>query len=117
MYKIYSTLYLDSINETYKRVIAIDRKPDNGPLVDYIKQINKTRLSPFDITNNCVNNQCINVICDFKNKTQYLCIDQIVELFDFLTTNGYTINDTLTKLISKNRLLNKNDEFICIISL
>jgi hypothetical protein len=116
LYKIYSTIYLDKFLECYKRIIVIDKMP-LGELSKYVKTIHKNKLSPFDENSNCdCVNKCMLSIMNFENKNEFLCIDNITELFDFLITNNYTIDTSLSKIITKNNRLNNNDDFICFIS-
>ena len=98
LYKISSTLYLDKFNECYKTIITINDKPD-GPLGNHVKSIQRNKLSPFDETNNCCNKpSCYNAIYNLYNSKSLLCIDDLTDLFNFLSTNGYTIDTTLTKI-------------------
>ena len=48
---------------------------------------------------------------DPNNKQDYLCEENICDLFSFLTTNGYTIETELTKIMK-----DKNQKLICFIS-
>jgi hypothetical protein len=116
VYKLYSIIYLDKLLECYKRIIVIDKMP-LGELSKYVKGIHRNKLSPFDENSNCdCVNKCLLSIVDFENKNEFLCIDKISNLFDFLTQNNYTIDTSLTKIITKNKRLNNNDDLICFIS-
>lgn len=117
LYKLSTTIYLDKHHECYKRIFILDGMP-NGPLAEYTKRITKHKLSPFDETNHCnsnCNSKCLFSVLDMDNKNDFLCIDDISKLFNFLKSNGYTIDSTFTKLMNKNNRLNNNDDFICFI--
>ena len=114
-YKISTTLYLDKITGFYKTIVIINDIP-NGPLKNYVKLVSRNKLSPFDENNNtCVKPSCYNAIYNLNGNNELLCIEKIVSFFNFLSTNGYTIDDTLSKIMSKNEKLNKNESFICMI--
>ena len=101
MYEVSIIPYLNICNE-YIKIITIYPKPQ-GNLLSITKQISPNKLSPFQSNNNCTQ-QCIFAIMDFNNKNKFLCIDKIIELYNFLIQNGYNINDQFTKLIQKNNL-------------
>lgn len=120
IYKLYSTLYLDRYDELYKRIIAIDKMPQ-GLLSNYIRKIQRNKLSPFDVQQNSsynfnCNNHCIYAILDVDNKHNFLCLENISDLLNFLMSNGYTIDTSVTKLLIKNKRINNNDDIICFIS-
>ena len=114
-YKISSVVYLDKINKCYKTIVIIDNIPD-GPLKNHVRPIMRNKLSPFDDHNNCSNRKsCFNVIYNFNNSNEYLCVDDIIELFNFLSSNDYTIDNNLSEIFEKNKSLSKEEKFICII--
>ena len=114
-YKVSSVIYLDKINKCYKTIIIIDNVPD-GPLNKHVKSIARNKLSPFDDDNNCCNRKtCYNVIFNLNNNNELLCLDNIIDLFNFLSNNGYSIDNNLSKIYEKNKSLSKNEKFICVI--
>lgn len=118
VYKISSTLYLDTINKCYKRILIIDREPE-GPLRNYTRKLKKNKLSPFDV-DSCqkhYSKSCVIAIYDFIDRNKLLTVADIGELFSFLFMNGYVIAERLSKLVSSNTRLNNKDDFICFIEL
>jgi len=115
MFKLASTLYLDKLEKTYKRVLTVNKIPD-GPLKNMVLQIKPERLSEF-IHNDNQYNCCIYVIdSGLKlrcNDYKYLTLDDIDLLFEYIFENDYKIDETITKLTLKNKRINSNDEFIC----
>ena len=114
-YKISSVVYLDKINECYKTIVVIDNKPE-GPLKKYVKSVVRNKLSPFDDDNNCcIRKPCYNVIYNLNNDSELLCLENMMDLFNFLSNNGYTIDNSFSKIFEKNKTLNKDEKFICVI--
>lgn len=124
MFGLYSTIYLDPYEKQYFRILYVTKPPD-GPLSQYIFPLKENRLSPF--TNNNTSSCCVYAIkrllpqttCSKNynnNATQYMTIDDIDALFEFLESNQYTIQETFTKITLKNPRLHKSNDFICFIS-
>ena len=115
-YKISTTLYLDKFTECYRTIVIINKSPD-GPLKKHVKSIPRNKLSPFEGDNYCSNKpSCYHVLYNFNGNKELLCVEEIVDLFNFLSLNGYTIDNSLSKIFNKNDKLNNNDNFICMIS-
>jgi hypothetical protein len=107
LYKFSSIVYYDHKNQCYKNVIAIDKKPE-GPLKDYVRQERLEKLSPFNVSSPCdPYKQCRYLI--YKEKTSDfnschcgpLLSEELDWLFDFLLSNGYTINTAITNMLNK----------------
>lgn len=98
MFRVRITPYLNNNNE-YIKILVIDPKPI-GKLIEITKQINKPKLSPFQTNTNCTPN-CIFAIMDLNDKNKFMCVENITDLYNFLFTNGYTINNDFTKLMLK----------------
>lgn len=101
MFEIKIIPYLN-INNEYIKILTINPKP-TGNLLSITKQISPNKLSPFKTNNNCTR-QCIYAIMDFHDKNKFLCINQITELYNYLISNGYTINESFTKLMQKSNI-------------
>ena len=114
-YKISTTLYLDKLTQCYKTIVIINTSPD-GPLKKHVKSVSRNKLSPFEGDNFCSNKpSCYNVLYNLNGNNELLCIEEIVDLFNFLSLNGYIIDNTLSKIFNKNDKLNNNENFICMI--
>jgi len=110
IYTLYSKIYYD--NNEYKKLIVLDRKPTYNSLINnIIKQIDNTKLSPFDIQDY----KCIYAILNPYNSTKLLEIQEITLLFSWLVNNDYKINTKFTEIIQNSNLKIKNN-IICFIS-
>ena len=101
MFEVKIISYLTNYNE-YIKILIINPKP-SGALIKITKQINAPKLSPFETNNRC-SSKCLYAIMDFEDKNKFFCISNIPELYNYLISNGYTINDSFTKLMLKNNI-------------
>jgi len=101
MFEIKIISYLD-INNEYIKILIITPTP-TGNLKSITKQITYNKLSPFQTNNRC-SQQCLYAIMDFHDRNKFLCISQITQLYNYLILNGYTINESFTKLMQKNNI-------------
>lgn len=101
-YSISTQMYYDSIEQCYKRIFVIDRSPV-GPLASIVKTLHTPKLSPFQESSPCCPiNNCVQAIYNPHHPYRLLMVDEQVTLIQFLTTNHYKIDTSLTKLILKN---------------
>ena len=113
-YQLSSSIYLDQYNECYKKIVIINQKP-TGALLSLIRTIHSDKVSPFKATSPCCPEPyCLLAILNPLVTTELLCMDQIGDLFSFLTSNGYTIQYELTKIMQLST--QKIDKLICYIS-
>ena len=114
MYQISSEVYLDRFNECYKNIVVISPKPTDS-LNSITRALQRDKLSPFqEISPCCPLDRCIYAFLNPRNRCELLCVNDIAILFGFLTTNGYTINTDLTKIMQDSDVKIKN--LICFIS-
>jgi len=112
MYQISSEAYLDKFNECYKNIVVISPKPNDPSLNSITRAISREKLSPFqEISPCCPLDRCIYAFVH-PNRCELLCVNDIAILFGFLTTNGYTINTDLTKIMQDSDVKN----LICFIT-
>ena len=105
MYLISKQIYLDNHNKCYKTIIIINSKP-SGKLANLTTNVRLGKLAETDNLYGCCNkNICIHAFKSFNNCYDLMCIEEYANLITFLSTNGYTINYKITKLLSKE---NKN---------
>jgi hypothetical protein len=90
---IFLETILDPITQTYKEVITLSAKP-SGPLSTYVKCISRVKLSDFKEYNSLP-------IFVLYNDCEYMTIDDITDVFTILLSNGYIIEESLTKIVSK----------------
>lgn len=101
MFEIKIIPYLNKYNE-YIKILVINPKP-TGNIMSITKQIIKPKLSPFESKNNC-SCQCLYAIMDLENKEEFMCLSKITELYNYLISNGYNINESFTKLMQKSSI-------------
>ena len=125
---------LNPIYKTYQHIITVNAIP-NGPLSDLVTHIQVPKLSPFQQFNALMPAEnCAFVLlrypkttykANFKNHDSFMTADDIPSLFSYLTTNGYTIQETLTDMMHKSKIdiggvsnsrLSGNRKMICFAS-
>jgi len=108
--------FYDSINQCYKSIIVIDRKP-NAPLSNIVKTLHTPKLSPFQQATPCspIKN-CVQAVYNPENTSELLTINELSLLFSFLTSNGYTIDTNLTNMLNNSKI-NMTNKLICFISI
>ena len=115
MYILKKEVYLDRYNECYKHIIVISPKPTDPALIKITKLTNREKLSPFQQTSPCCpEEQCYYVVMNPKNPCEFLCIDQLTLLFNYLFSNGFKIDTSVTKVMQNSSV--KIDNLICFIS-
>lgn len=125
-FTIYIEPYLDTYNKEYLNIITVDKMPP-GPLAQLITHTNPSKLSPFQ-THCAFSNNCIMAISRYYNKSQckkgnrFLLAEDIPSLFSYLQTNGYTIDNTTTKIIQRsninigNTFCDTKKKMVCVVS-
>lgn len=104
LYSLETIPYYDSINQTYKNILTIN-KPADGPLRNITRKIKLNKLSPFDTYNNdYCRSSCVIGITKIDNTQELMCVEETPELFQFLLSNGYTIDSTVTKILQKSNI-------------
>ncbi len=115
MHLLKQEVYLDRFNECYKNVIVITPPPKDKALLQIAKLVNREKLSPFQQQSPCCpEEQCYYIILNPRNKCEFLCIDQITLLFNYLFTKGYKIDTDTTKVMQMSNV--KINNLICFIS-
>ena len=112
-YQLTSEIHLDKISKCYRKIITINKQPNDPSLNAIITTVRREKLSIFQgYGNNCdCMKSCLLVILNPNNPRDFLCLDDIAELFTFLIDNGYTIQTAITEI-----LMTKNKNIICFIS-
>lgn len=114
LYTLSTQPFLDHFNKCYKNIITIDREP-HGPLKNIVRRILPPKLSVFSYDNSCCRSKtCVYALTSFHDTSKLLCLEELDELFVFLSNNGYPIDNKLTKLINFN--VKSSNSFICFIS-
>lgn len=100
-YTISSQPYYNNCDQSYINIIVINTTPI-GPLSKLVTRIRANRLSPFTDYHNC-NNIChlgFKSLNNCNNKTNLMTVNDIPQLFNFLSVNGYNIDTSLTKMMN-----------------
>ena len=104
-YSINSQIYYNSIEQCYRKIVVIDRKPQ-GPLQNIVRTLHTPKLSPFQESSPCCPiNRCIQAIYDPNDPSRLLSLESLPLLVTFLQTNGYTIDSGLTTLMKPSNEL------------
>lgn len=118
VYTLSLQVYRDTYSEQYQNIIVINMMPE-GPLRSIVKQIQTPFLSPFETNIGCNNNRCALVLTGSQSscfKNNYLTENDIPNLFSFLVSNGYTIDTSITKMMTNNGISMNDNKLICFIS-
>ena len=114
MFTISSQTFYDSFLQHYRNIYVVDRKPD-GAFGKITRQVAAPKLSPFKTNeNDYCRSRCIYPIYNPNNPNELLCIDEIALLFSYLTSNGYLIDTSLTKMMQNSKVNFKNN-FVCFV--
>lgn len=119
LYNISYRPYYDANKQCYRNIITINEMP-KGPLVNLVRRTNPPLISPFIASDPCDCNagqRCIYAIYDLDNN-HIMCMNDIPKLMSYLMSNGYKIDTSMTKILSKVNLnTNTNGEtLICYVS-
>ena len=115
MYLLKKEVYLDQFNECYKHVIVISPKPQEKSLLEITKLVQREKLSPFQQRSACCpEDQCYYIILNPKNTCEFLCINNITLLFNYLFFHGFKIDTSVTKVMQMSDA--KINDLICFIS-
>jgi hypothetical protein len=114
------TLYLEPVldpyQNTYINVLTLSGIP-NGPLSKMTRQINTPKLSPFQTSSTIMSPfpNCMYMLTRYPNKSisitnNWMLEDDIPSVFSYLQSNNYTIETSLTKLMTKNNYTSNNSQ-------
>jgi hypothetical protein len=94
--------FLNPTSKQYQNIIVIDKMPA-GPLAQLVSRFAPSKLSRFQVNDD--DSPC----CKFAIRRNYhtlpndfLTASDIPALLGYLSTNGYTINSELTKIVQKS---------------
>ena len=118
IYSLYSTVYLNQLDKCYRHIIIINKIP-NGALSTITKQIKNNKLSTFNnnYSNCCPVEHCIYAITKIDNYSELMKLNDIDNLFSFLSDNGYTIDTNITNMMNDSNIKYDNKRLICYISI
>ena len=119
---IYSTVFLDQ--NCYRRGYIVDPSPEMGtPLYDQVVTRKMDKVSPFRQMTQCGERYkpCASVVLSFDGcgscgkSGNFMREDEIPYLVNFLVTNGYSINERLTKLMER-KLMDGDKKLVFVVS-
>ena len=120
VYTISMTPYYDDRNQCYKNILVINTMP-SAPFKSLVKQINMPKLSEFQTYDNCCSpfKRCVYAIYKvsndkYKSSCELMTPDDIPELYNFLLTNGYKIDTSLTKMMNGSDITMTN-KLLCYV--
>jgi len=119
LFLLKSMPYYNSIKQEYTNILTINKDATGGPLSSITKRIRLNKLSPFESnTNLCRRPDCVIAITKLCGSSaccnELMCVDELPELFEFLLNNGYTIDNSVTKVLQKTTV-RMDGELICTI--
>ena len=112
MYSITSSIYLDKFKKCYNKVLTIKKMP-TGELSNHIKCVQTNKLSPFKHENQCGRYRptqyiIMDSVREGGDSTKFLEIQDVTELFMFLSENDYTVDTSVTTIKQNSDVKIKN---------
>ena len=99
-FTLFSQPFLDRQLECYKTIITLNTAP-KGPLAQFVFSIRMPPLSEFKTPSPC----CPTKKCELALRSFHsygpMTIDELPDLFSFLTSNNYDVNTRLTKILKR----------------
>lgn len=115
-YAISSQSYYDCYNQCYKNILTINKNP-HGILSTIVKRIQTPPLSPFqEFSACCPTKNCAFAFYKIHNNCELMTPDDIPELFNFLISNDYKIDTSITKMMNSSEVRMTN-KLICFITI
>tara|TARA_A100001015_G_C14540593_1_gene537762 strand:+ start:200 stop:544 length:345 start_codon:yes stop_codon:yes gene_type:complete len=111
VFQILEKIHLNKFTENYEKIYLLNSKPNDKQLSQYLKQVPRNKLSPFD---NFYNDDphCFYAFVNPRNNYTFLNENNIDLLINIIIDSGYKIEYNMMKLFNKNE---KKDVF-CFIS-
>ena len=114
-YTLFSQTYWDSYTQDYKNIITVNGVPD-GPLRQISRKINFPYLSSFSANDKySCSKSCGIALTSSCNKCGLMTVDEIPNLFSFLSMNGYIIDTRITKMLQTSDIQYGGNKIICMI--
>jgi len=115
MNAIYTQIYLLPLTKEYIEVFTMEPKP-NDALLSILKRVPYQKLSPYKEQERCgcfyiVKNINPNPYCH----TEFLPVDDLPILFDYLLQRGYEIDTRLTKMLIQGKSAATKRNLVCYI--
>lgn len=114
--------YLEPIlnphTQVYQNIITLSTMPD-GPLESMVTRQSFPKLSPFKQPNQTMRDQCVYALLRYpketmswngKSRENFMNGEDVPSLFSYLSSNGYTVESDLTRLMFDSNLKNTGNE-------
>ena len=99
-FTLFSQPFLDQHLECYKTIITLNTAP-KVPLGNFVSSIRMPPLSEFKTPSPCCpTRKCELVLRSFHGYGP-MTIDELPDLFSYLTSNNYDVNTRLTKILKR----------------
>jgi hypothetical protein len=111
---MYLEPYLNRYYKYYQNIVTLSGMPD-GPLAEMVTTVSAPKLSPFQEASPFNNNphNCTYVLLRYPKSTVggsqkradiFMGTDDIPSIFGYLRTQGYSIDNDLTKMMNTSRV-------------
>ena len=114
---LFSQPYLDSIHQCYKNIVTVNLLP-KGPFAQRIGQVQFKPLSKFKCPGPCERVQkCGHAV--ISHHGQLMTVDEVPELIAYLTSHGYKVDTSLTKMFNASDIsfdTNVGKKLICFVT-
>jgi len=123
MYTLTTEPFYDTCSQCYKNIIVINALP-NGPLRSIVRRVHLNKLGPNRDYSQCAPTvKCKLALIGFEmgccnnGGKNWMTPNEIPDLFSFLIANGYTIDTSITNMMSLGEVkLSNNNKILCFIS-
>ena len=108
MYRVNSSIILQSLDKCYETIITIHPRPKpESELYKHIRQIQSQPLSKFQYANDngcgtCQTSRCVFAFINPESNKPF-CIHELTEFLELIITLGYGPDYSLTKLLTKKQ--------------
>lgn len=118
--------YYDTNMQTYYNIVTTNIIPP-GPLARLVRRISTPNMRPYQINmdswNSPQRNRCIyafaslnSAVCNINSSNNFMCVDQVPDLFSFLISNGYTIDTKITKMMTGTNIRFNTGDILAFVS-
>jgi len=118
MYTLSIIPYLEKCGN-YTNIVIINSIPE-GPLRMFVRRIQLPRLSPFQNNYNrsygSSTRKCaLAIVLPSAMENRLVNVNDIPDLFQFLTSNGYKIDSKITNMMNRSDVRLSNETILCFI--
>jgi len=118
---LFSRPYYNPCSQCYYNIITLNLPP-KGPLLKLTRRVFFNPLSPFKTPSECGRlKTCGLGLRTLRNNncSELMTVDEVPDLFSFLSSNGYKIDTSITKMLNQSSIrfeTNEEKELIAIIT-